>query len=95
MIRRNADGTVDHDGEYNPYDEMNKELANKCYDTGGFVMRIGTAHLGQSRIGFREDGTMYGYSDQNRYTGDGLMYVMGETKVETPWGKTITVRKNG
>lgn len=91
MMIRNPDGTVDHDGEYNPYEEMDRDLADKCKATGGFVMRIGTAHLGKSHIGFKDDGTMYAYSDPNRYTGDGLMYVMGKSSIELPWGKAITV----
>lgn len=75
MIRRNADGTVDHDGEYNPWSEIDRDKERECRETGGFVMRIGTAHLGRSHVGIDKDGNYYGYSDPTKFTGDGLMYV--------------------
>ncbi len=75
MIIRNADGTVDHDGEYNPWLELDSEKERECGATGGFVMRVGTAHIGRPRIAFNENGEMSIQSEQTRHKGDGLLYV--------------------
>jgi len=75
VIVRNADGTVDHDGEFNPWLELDTEREKECRATGGFVMRIGIAHLGRSRIVFNENGEMSIHSEPTRHKGDGLMYV--------------------
>lgn len=76
MIVRNADGTVDHDGEYNPWDAIDAAEAKRCKDSGGFVMRIGTCRLGRSTVRFDQDENAFIYSSEpSRYSGDGLMYV--------------------
>ncbi len=75
MMIRNADGTVDHDGEYNPWLELDAEKEQECRASGGFVMRIGTAYLGRPSIGILKDGTLQPRAEPTRYKGDGLMYV--------------------
>lgn len=76
MIVRNADGTVDHDGEFNPWEMIDADEANSCRNSGGFVMRIGTCRLGRSTVRFDHDTNAFIYSSEpSRYSGDGLMYV--------------------
>ena len=75
MIIRNADGTVDHDGEYNPWLELDSEKERECRATGGFVMRVGTAHIGRPRSAFNDNGEVSIQSEPTRHKGDGLLYV--------------------
>jgi len=37
---------VDHYGTYDPWEDIDEELARKCRESGGFVMRTGTLDLG-------------------------------------------------
>ncbi len=75
VMVRHSNGRVDHDGEYNPWDELDHDLAEKCRATGGFVFRTGVSIIGQSFPKF--DGKNFVLTAAPvRHVGDGLQYVM-------------------
>lgn len=56
MIRHH-DGTVTHNGEYNPWLELDKAKEKECRESGGFVMRVGTVNVRTGR--HENDGLLY------------------------------------
>ena len=79
MLIRNADGTVDHDGEYDPFEEMDRELADKCRSSGGFVFRTGTVVLGRHSPKLENGVLSFVRLAPDRHIGDGLHYVLMES----------------
>lgn len=74
MIERNADGTVNHNGEYNPWEHIDVGLADRCRANGGFAMRTGFVMLGRTTVEVK-DGVFTAKTEPSRHYGDGLMYV--------------------
>jgi hypothetical protein len=73
MMTRHPDGTVDHDGEYNPWESLDKDLHARCVATGGGVFRTGTVILGRSTSRIEGD-KLVSKSQPSRHIGDGLHY---------------------
>jgi hypothetical protein len=78
--------SIDHDGWYNPWDELKKPDVKAAYDkavaSGGFAFRTGVVHITPGSVRVSDDFTVTIGPAKYWHVGDGLQIVSFDVEPE-------------